>query len=225
MEKECSKCKSLKPIENFCKDKQKKDGYSPACKSCVRSTTKEYRDNNRDVINKRARDSYHGEHRENVLENSKIRYKENKDLLNSKSKENYNKKKEYYQLKARERQKRNREQINEQRRERKEKDPNFRIVGNLRSRVSAAIKNQGGVKAFKTIELLGTTVDHTRDHLESQFVEGMSWSNYGEWHIDHIVPCAAFDLTDIEQQKKCFHYTNLQPLWAKDNISKGDKVI
>ena len=53
----------------------------------------------------------------------------------------------------------------------------------------------------------------------------MTWDNYGEWHIDHIKPCCGFDLTDFEQQKKCFHYTNLQPLWAKDNITKNGKFI
>ena len=59
--------------------------------------------------------------------------------------------------------------------------------------------------------------------IESQFVDGMSWDNHGEWHIDHIRPCASFDLTDPEQQKECFNYKNLQPLWAKDNLSKGDR--
>tara|TARA_R110000751_G_scaffold131998_3_gene234420 strand:- start:438 stop:656 length:219 start_codon:yes stop_codon:yes gene_type:complete len=68
-------------------------------------------------------------------------------------------------------------------------------------------------------------------HLEDQFQDGMSWENYGRpngdylegWHIDHIKPCALFNLEDASQQKECFHYTNLQPLWAEDNLSKGDK--
>ena len=51
----------------------------------------------------------------------------------------------------------------------------------------------------------------------------MSWGNYGKWHVDHIRPCASFNLVNEEEQKKCFHYTNLQPLWAKDNLSKGSK--
>jgi hypothetical protein len=57
------------------------------------------------------------------------------------------------------------------------------------------------------------------------FTEGMSWDNYGEWHIDHILPCSSFDLADIEQQKICFNYKNLQPLWAEDNLRKGAKII
>jgi hypothetical protein len=64
-------------------------------------------------------------------------------------------------------------------------------------------------------------------HLESHFTEGMNWDNYGVygWHMDHIIPCAAFDLTKPEDQSKCFHYTNLQPLWAKDNLSKRDTIF
>lgn len=72
---------------------------------------------------------------------------------------------------------------------------------------------------------MGADIETVKKHLESLFQNGMTWDNHGfdGWHIDHIVPCAAFDLTDPEEQKKCFHYTNLQPLWAKDNLSKGDR--
>ena len=82
-------------------------------------------------------------------------------------------------------------------------------------------------KTQRTEKLLGCTIEKCKIYLESLFKEGMSWDNYGYrgWHIDHIVPCSAFDLTNIEEQKKCFHYTNLQPLWAKDNLSKGDKLM
>ena len=64
-----------------------------------------------------------------------------------------------------------------------------------------------------------------KDYLQSKFENGMTWENYGKWHIDHIRPCASFDLTDIEQQKICFNYKNLQPLWAEDNFKKSDKWI
>jgi hypothetical protein len=81
------------------------------------------------------------------------------------------------------------------------------------------------VKKIKTLELVGCTVPELRQHLEAQFTEGMTWDSYGRhgWHVDHIRPCASFDLTDPEQQRQCFHYTNLQPLWAVDNIRKGAK--
>jgi hypothetical protein len=67
--------------------------------------------------------------------------------------------------------------------------------------------------------------DELKNYLEKQFTCGMNWENMGEWHIDHIIPCSSFDLTNIEQQMKCFHYSNLQPLWAKDNLSKSNKIL
>lgn len=93
----------------------------------------------------------------------------------------------------------------------------------LRSRIYRVVKRAGAIKSERTMELLGCSMEFFIDHLKSQFTEGMSLENHGEWHIDHIRPCASFDLTDPEQQKQCFHYTNLQPLWAFENLSKGAK--
>ena len=83
----------------------------------------------------------------------------------------------------------------------------------------------GTLKCEDTFKLLGCSTKDWKIYLESKFVNGMNWDNYGEWHIDHIIPCAAFDLTKPENQKKCFHYSNTQPLWAKDNLRKGDKYV
>jgi hypothetical protein len=82
-------------------------------------------------------------------------------------------------------------------------------------------------KACTTKRLIGCTTKELRNHLEAQFIDDMSWDNYGYygWHIDHIIPCACFDLSDPEQQRQCFHYTNLQPLWAEDNLRKSDKIL
>lgn len=100
-------------------------------------------------------------------------------------------------------------------------DPLVTLVEALRRRQNNWIK---GNKAGSTQELTGCTWEQVRNHLENQFQPGMTWDNHGihGWHIDHIRPCASFDLTDPEQQKQCFHYTNLQPLWAKDNLAKSD---
>ena len=93
-------------------------------------------------------------------------------------------------------------------------DPVFRIVTNLRSRIHYALKKGKGVKSGKSMELLGCSLQELREHIQGLWQPGMSWDNYGMygWHIDHRIPCSAFDLTDPEQQKTCFHYTNLQPL-------------
>ena len=100
------------------------------------------------------------------------------------------------------------------------KDINFHILLNIRSRLYFSIKNKK--KENTTLELLGCSIKFLKKYLESNFQSGMSWDNYGKngWEIDHIKPCASFDLSKTEEQRKCFHYTNLQPLWAEDNKKK-----
>jgi len=96
-----------------------------------------------------------------------------------------------------------------------------RITNNLRSRINQVLK--GINKSASTMKLLGCTIEKFLTYIESQFQSGMTFDNYGLWEIDHIKPCSKFDLTDLKQQRKCFHYTNLQPLWQKDNLSKSNK--
>ena len=105
-------------------------------------------------------------------------------------------------------------------------DINFRLTRKLRDRVYQAVVNGNGKKLYTTKELIGCSVEKLREHLENQFKPGMNWDNHSRygWHIDHIIPCASYDLTDPQQQKECFHYTNLQPLWAHENLSKGSKI-
>lgn len=100
---------------------------------------------------------------------------------------------------------------------------NFRILCNLRLRMWHALK--GNSKSSKTLNLLDCSIKQLKQHLRNKFTKGMSFTNYGKWHIDHIRPCASFDLRKKSEQYKCFNYTNLQPLWAKDNILKKDKFI
>lgn len=109
--------------------------------------------------------------------------------------------------------------------ERKKNDPNYWLRHILITRIGHAIKRQYGKKAFSTISLIGCSVDDCRIHLEKQFKDGMSWDNQGEWHVDHIKPLSSFDLTKAEEQKKAFHYSNLQPLFAIDNIRKSNRII
>ena len=108
----------------------------------------------------------------------------------------------------------------------KEKTLDQRIMGNLEGRVHMATKRQNTKKTKKVIDLLGCSLEEFKDYLEKKFQIGMVWQNYTTygWHIDHIKPCIAFNLKDPKQQEECFHYTNLQPLWWWENISKNEYI-
>jgi hypothetical protein len=131
---------------------------------------------------------------------------------------------EQYRTKRREQRKNPaiRERDKGRQRERYEQDINYRLSCVLRSAIARATK---ATKAGSAVKMLGCSVKELRDHISVKFQPGMSWENWGSkgWHIDHIRPLSSFDLSDIEQFKKACHYTNLQPLWAKDNLRKSDK--
>jgi hypothetical protein len=106
--------------------------------------------------------------------------------------------------------------------ERRKTDINFKLKHLLRTRLSKAIGNNQ--KIGSAVKDLGCPISELKEHLEKQFQQGMCWSNWSHsgWHIDHIKPLSRFDLTDRQQFLEANHYTNLQPLWAKDNLSKSD---
>lgn len=116
----------------------------------------------------------------------------------------------------------NKEKINQRAKERLREDIKYLLICRLRGRVNRALRRNS--KHSSTKDLLGCTIEFLKKHLESKFAEGMTWDNRSEWHIDHIIPCSSFDMAIPEEQKKCFHYTNLQPLWAVDNLRKSCKV-
>ena len=161
---------------------------------------------------------YHKQYREDNKErirqwkiDNKERVKETLMLYNEKNKEKI---KQYRQA--------NKERHNTYLREQRKRDPNARIRWNLRGRLSKALKRQHITKTQHTLELVGCTINELRQHIESQWLPGMSWENNttNGWHIDHIKPCKTFDLTDPLQQKECFHYSNLRPLWSTENLSR-----
>ena len=102
----------------------------------------------------------------------------------------------------------------------------YRLKHNLRARVRTALRAQMAGKNWSLLDIVGCSTPELMAHLEAQFQPGMTWDNWTHdgWHIDHIKPCAAFDLTDEAQQRACFHFTNLQPLWAVDNLVKSDRT-
>jgi hypothetical protein len=105
-----------------------------------------------------------------------------------------------------------------------ETDPVYKIQRICRKRLTYALQKIKANKTAHTKELIGCDWKFLKEHIESKFQRGMTWHNHGTfgWHVDHIVPIAAFDLTKAKEQKRCFHFTNLQPLWAADNLQKGD---
>jgi hypothetical protein len=114
--------------------------------------------------------------------------------------------------------------INQYRKDRKSKNQSFYLACRLRVRIAMAIRYSGAKKSSKTNDLCGCDISFLKNYLEARFLPGMNWENRSEWHIDHIIPCKAFDLSNPEQQKKCFHYSNLRPLWVKDNLRKNGKM-
>jgi hypothetical protein len=105
---------------------------------------------------------------------------------------------------------------------------NIRLTSNLRNRINTVLR--GNNKSASTEELVGCSIEFLKEHIARQFKDNMSWDNYGtgkngkgmrEWHVDHIIPCAKFDLSKSEEQHKCFHFSNLQPMWAKLNLKKN----
>lgn len=95
----------------------------------------------------------------------------------------------------------------------------FRLTKNLRGRIYVALKR--GIKSDTTMNLLGCSIEQFKSHIENQFTGGMTWGNMGQWHLDHKKPCSKFDLTKESEQRICFHFTNIQPLWWEDNLKKG----
>lgn len=112
--------------------------------------------------------------------------------------------------------------------ERKSTDINFRLISNMRTAVYLKLTRKYKTNAnLRTFDLIGCSIEELKQNLELKFKNGMTWDNYGirGWHVDHIYPVSKFNLSDINEAKKAFHYTNLQPLWWRDNISKGNKIL
>lgn len=150
-------------------------------------------------------------------------YENNKKEKKIYYKKYYENNKEKINEQERQYRKNNKEKINKTINNRKKTDLLFKLKINIRSLISNSIKRQGYSKNTKTYQILGCTFEEFRQHLERQFTLGMTWHNQGEWHLDHIYPVSL--AKDEQELVKLNHYTNFQPLWAADNLLKGNKVI
>ena len=228
--KKCSKCKIEKELIDFNKNKSHKDGCQNHCKICI----KEYKIQNKE-INKEYKKQYYlknkEKNKERDNERSKQYYLKNKEII---KKKNQIKTKQYYLN--------NSDTINENYRkwyiENKEKriqyilqyqkkrrlnDNLFRLKCNIITSIGKSFRRKGYSKKSRTHQILGCTFEDFKEHLEKQFIEGMSWDNIGKWHLDHIYPVSL--AKDEEELIRLNHYTNFQPLWASDNFKKGNKII
>ena len=183
----------------------------------IKDSSEFYRDSRRNdglcsqckVCCRESKKSYRNKNKEKISNSAGLYYLENKEKINIvKKKYRHN----------------NKEKINKYFTEKRQKDILFKISCNLRTRLYDAVKNN--YKSGSAVKDLGCSVKDLKIHLEQQFQEGMDWKNWSKvgWHIDHIKPLASFDLTNKEELLKACNYTNLQPLWAKDNLSKSNKI-
>jgi len=229
---QCKACEKIYREENKEKVSERMKKYYEENKEKVRERMKKYYEENKENVIEQNK-KYYEENKEMVSERAKKYYEENKENLNEWMKkyyeENKEEKKEYrkkyyeenkeemkeYRKKYR---KEHKEGINEYRRNRFKTDKGFGILCRLRARLHKVLKGKN--KSASTMKLVGCTIEELLNHLEKTKVEG---KDYSDAHVDHIRPCASFDLTDPEQQRECFHYTNLQWLPAKENMSKGAK--
>lgn len=232
----CSKCKHDLPLIEFVKSSYTKDGYKCTCKKCyskqstayyhknkekMKAASKAWHDLNKDYNDLRDQSRYHdvnfiprgrtkGRTRAKALEHAQLYaekyYQKNRDKLLG-------------NMKA------SRDRINYTRKQRHLNNKSCKIAHIFRSRLAKFVRK---ADRLSSMELLGCNFEELCRWLERHFEKDMNWDNYGrgenKWCIDHHFPCASFDLTDPEQQAKCFHYTNLYPMWYIENCRKSAKI-
>lgn len=247
MNRTCCVCKQSKDLAScFPRNRSKKLGRSYDCKECRRidwrtryqantvfylKKNREYRRNNPETVKKfkRAWEKANPEKMRAMLQRQRIKHRER---INHAARRFYHESRaarpEYYKQKDREKRVRLREWRAKYVRDRRANDVEFRLRGNLRALIKNSIKFSSGITgSARVTDLLGCSIGDFRIYFESLFEPGMTWQDFmeGRIHIDHIMPCAIFDLTKPEHQKRCNHFSNLQPMWASENIRKSNKLV
>lgn len=194
----CNKCLVEKSVEMFHKDNNRKCGVSRWCKECMHIQNKKYKKDHKNQIKTK--------HKEYCIKNKKSMSLSHKKWL-----------------------KENKQHVRKYHSDKYKNDIQYRLKCRLRGRISGLMgKVKMGSITKQLINFIGCSLENLKIHIESQFIEGMSWDNYGikenQWSIDHIIPCSKFDHTSIEEIKKCHNYKNLRPMWHIDNMKKSDKL-
>lgn len=198
IERNCNKCSILLNQENRVKNR-------PVCKKCYNNKSKEYK----------------AEHKDFISERNKVYYEANKDSIADYYKIHYKKNKDTYMINNRIWRAENRESINTKANERFKNDPIAKLKKVCRTRICKALKSH----SLRSIKLIDCDISFLKEWLQSNFTDKMTFANHGSyWHIDHVIPCSHFNLSNEDEIKDCFRWTNLQPLEASKNISKQDTL-
>jgi hypothetical protein len=224
MKKNCTKCGLPKDLEEFHVSSSARDGRKPDCKVCAGARQKKYSDTHKEQI-KAYKERYYADpvNKENkrindkrwATENVERKKKMDKDYA-AKNKEKIRKKqKEWNSIPE------NKEWVNAYKQNKRLTDINFRLACNLRNRIRKLLKTGRPGSAVRDI---GCSLDDFKLYIEAKFQPGMTWNNYGEWHLDHIRPLCSFNLENREEFLEACNYKNIQPLWKLDNLTKSDKL-
>lgn len=211
-------CTQVNPqsLDSFSLKARNPDGLQRECKTCVSIYKQAYRTKMGETLCEQKRISYEKhKHKRKLTERERAtarKYKlENKDKIKEQRKIYVENNIEHIRAQKRKYDK-----------DRRNRDINFKLAATLRNRVGKALKRNS--KTGSAVADLGCSIQEFKFYIEAKFLPGMTWDNHGEWHLDHILPLASFDLTNREEFLKACHYSNYQPLWSLDNIIKGAKV-
>jgi len=231
--KVCTKCKKEKLLSEFNKLKVRKDGHRSTCRECDILASREYRDTHVEERRKYGREygrlhaeerkRYTLEHEEQTRETKKRYILNHPEKRKAQARAYYHRHKE----KVKEHNAIKKEENNFKRKIYNQTHPQARIAHNLRTRINAMLG--GRSKGGRLHLLVGCDMNFLKQHLENLFTDNMDWGNYGmgmnKWCIDHIIPLDNFDLENEEEQKKAFHFSNLEPMWYCENASKSNRYI
>ena len=223
----CSVCHNKKLLDSeFTKLKKSKDGYDSRCRSCKKiQSTHYYNKNKEKILNQKK--LYYKDNLTSILEEKKLYRNENRQKVRNSYNEFYSKNKEKVQVKQKIYRKNNKEKIrlkdSNYVKRRKKIDPLFKAIKNIRSRLNKLIKFKKFKKGKSYSSYIGCDNEFLLDYISKLFQPGMTWNNYGLWHIDHIIPLSS--ARNIEKLYELSHYSNLRPLWEEDNLKKSDKII
>lgn len=212
-------------IENREKIAAQRKQFRENNKEKITQQKKDYAERNKEKLRLAQAEKYR-KNKEKYLLQMKQKYLQNADEIKKRRMEYYYKNREKILKSQKESALKNRDNMRLQKaaycRKRRSKDPTFLLIGRLRCRINDALRYKKFPKSGNTKDIVGCDMETLKDHIEKQFKHGMNWENRNEWHIDHIVPLASAKTS--EEIHRLFHYKNLQPLWAVENMIKGAKM-